>query len=40
VASNHEHHDKLDKAGLAAWFNSIEIEFENVQEQESDAANN
>ena len=28
VASNHEHHDKLDKAGVAVWFNSIEIEFD------------
>lgn len=37
VAANHQKHDELDKAGVAAWFNSIEIEFENTHKQESKA---
>ena len=37
VATQHQKHDRLDKAGVAAWFNSIEIEFENTHKQESKA---
>jgi hypothetical protein len=39
VASNHEKHDSLDKSGIVSWFNSIEIEFDNMSEQESKTSN-
>ena len=39
VASNHEKHDSFDKSGIVSWFNSIEIEFDNMSEQESKTSN-
>lgn len=39
VAAQHQKHDRLDKAGVAAWFNSIEINFGNTHEQESKFGN-
>jgi hypothetical protein len=39
VAANHKKFDKVDKAGVAAWFNSIEIDFEGIPEQETKTVN-